>query len=160
MSSLGTLGRHRMMLPLFFLIVMLFGKNLPSTASTARLFDSILGIRNVQCANPKLRESTILNVLQELIRIPPVQYSRKWQADWDLLRSSLWHTDVAYEDPPNTSTVVYAVKVPESGGRTWFANQYAAQTLFFSETPWSPQKTAYDLSKAQTGRNRGHRHFI
>lgn len=40
--------------------------------------------------------------------------------------AAFWHTDVAYEDPPNTSTVVYAVKVPESGGRTWFANQYAA----------------------------------
>src|SRR5580658_49042 len=40
--------------------------------------------------------------------------------------AAFWHTDVAYEDPPNTSTVVYAVEVPESGGRTWFANQYAA----------------------------------
>jgi taurine dioxygenase len=40
--------------------------------------------------------------------------------------AAFWHTDVAYEDPPNTSTVVYAVQVPKSGGRTWFANQYAA----------------------------------
>lgn len=40
--------------------------------------------------------------------------------------AAFWHTDVAYEDPPNTSTVVYAVQVPNSGGRTWFANQYAA----------------------------------
>lgn len=40
--------------------------------------------------------------------------------------AAFWHTDVAYEDPPNTSTVVYAAQVPESGGRTWFANQYAA----------------------------------
>jgi taurine dioxygenase len=40
--------------------------------------------------------------------------------------AAFWHTDVAYEDPPNTSTVVYAVKVPQTGGRTWFANQYAA----------------------------------
>lgn len=39
--------------------------------------------------------------------------------------AAFWHTDVAYEDPPNTSTVVYALKVPKSGGRTWFANQYA-----------------------------------
>ena len=37
-----------------------------------------------------------------------------------------WHTDVAYEDPPNTGTVVYALQVPASGGRTWFANQFAA----------------------------------
>src|SRR5262249_42168043 len=28
--------------------------------------------------------------------------------------------------PPNTATVVYAIKVPRTGGRTWFANQYAA----------------------------------
>jgi taurine dioxygenase len=40
--------------------------------------------------------------------------------------AAFWHTDVAYEDPPTMSTVVYAVKVPSSGGRTWFANQYAA----------------------------------
>jgi alpha-ketoglutarate-dependent taurine dioxygenase len=40
--------------------------------------------------------------------------------------AAFWHTDVAYEDPPNTSTVVYAIQVPDTGGRTWFANQYAA----------------------------------
>jgi taurine dioxygenase len=40
--------------------------------------------------------------------------------------AAFWHTDVAYEDPPNTGTIVFAVQVPESGGRTWFANQYAA----------------------------------
>jgi len=40
--------------------------------------------------------------------------------------AAFWHTDVAYEDPPNTGTVVYALQVPASGGRTWFANQYAA----------------------------------
>jgi taurine dioxygenase len=40
--------------------------------------------------------------------------------------AAFWHTDVAYEDPPNTGTVVYAIKVPVTGGRTWFANQYAA----------------------------------
>lgn len=40
--------------------------------------------------------------------------------------AAFWHTDVAYEGPPNTSTVVYAVKVPQYGGQMWFANQYAA----------------------------------
>jgi len=40
--------------------------------------------------------------------------------------AAFWHTDVAYEDPPNTATIVYAIKVPISGGRTWFANQFAA----------------------------------
>ncbi len=40
--------------------------------------------------------------------------------------AAFWHTDVAYEDPPNSATVVYAIKIPEAGGRTWFANQYAA----------------------------------
>jgi taurine dioxygenase len=40
--------------------------------------------------------------------------------------AAFWHTDVAYEDPPNTATLVYAIKIPATGGRTWFANQYAA----------------------------------
>ena len=40
--------------------------------------------------------------------------------------AAFWHTDVAYEDPPNMATVVYAVRVPRSGGRTWFADQCAA----------------------------------
>lgn len=40
--------------------------------------------------------------------------------------AAFWHTDVAYEDPPNSSTIVYALKTPEAGGRTWLANQYAA----------------------------------
>src|SRR5215813_13923059 len=40
--------------------------------------------------------------------------------------AAFWHTDVAYEDPPNSTTIVYAIKVPTTGGRTWFANQYAA----------------------------------
>ena len=40
--------------------------------------------------------------------------------------AAFWRTDVAYEDPPNTSTVVYAIQVPESGGRPWFSNQYSA----------------------------------
>lgn len=40
--------------------------------------------------------------------------------------AAFWHTDVAYEDPPNSGTVVYAIQVPVHGGRTWFANQYAA----------------------------------
>jgi taurine dioxygenase len=40
--------------------------------------------------------------------------------------AAFWHTDVAYQDPPNSATIVYAVKTPAVGGRTWFANQYAA----------------------------------
>lgn len=40
--------------------------------------------------------------------------------------AAFWHTDVAYEDPPNTGTIVYSVIAPETGGRTWFADQYAA----------------------------------
>jgi taurine dioxygenase len=40
--------------------------------------------------------------------------------------AAFWHTDVAYENPPNMATVVYAERVPDTGGRTWLANQYAA----------------------------------
>lgn len=27
-----------------------------------------------------------------------------------------WHTDVAYEDPPNSATIVYAIRTPQGGG--------------------------------------------
>jgi len=53
--------------------------------------------------------------------------------------AAFWHTDVAYEDPPNTGTIVYALIVPEVGGRTWFANQYAA----YDALP-QPMKTMID----------------
>jgi alpha-ketoglutarate-dependent taurine dioxygenase len=36
------------------------------------------------------------------------------------------HTHVAYEDLSNSGTIVYALEVPEDGGRTWFENQSAA----------------------------------
>lgn len=55
--------------------------------------------------------------------------------------AAFWHTDVAYEDPPNMATVVYAVKVPESGGRTWFANQHSA----YAALPESMKKRIDDL---------------
>jgi taurine dioxygenase len=48
--------------------------------------------------------------------------------------AAFWHTDVAYEDPPNMATVVYAQQVPRRGGRTWFANQYAAYEALAERT--------------------------
>jgi taurine dioxygenase len=40
--------------------------------------------------------------------------------------AAFWHTDVAYEDPPNSSTVVYGVEFPEGGCPTYFADMYTA----------------------------------
>lgn len=40
--------------------------------------------------------------------------------------AAFWHTDVAYEDPPNSSTVVYGRQWPKSGCDTFFADQMAA----------------------------------
>jgi taurine dioxygenase len=37
-----------------------------------------------------------------------------------------WHTDVAYEDPPNSATLVYCVQAPEAGAPTQFADMFAA----------------------------------
>ena len=38
-----------------------------------------------------------------------------------------WHTDVAYEDPPNSATVVYSIKTPEVGeAPTYVADMFAA----------------------------------
>ncbi|HEV2362935.1 MAG TPA: TauD/TfdA family dioxygenase [Caulobacteraceae bacterium] len=38
-----------------------------------------------------------------------------------------WHTDVAYEDPPNSATIVYAVRTPKSvAAPTFLADQFAA----------------------------------
>jgi taurine dioxygenase len=36
-----------------------------------------------------------------------------------------WHTDVAYEDPPNSATIVYAIKVPQDTP-TYVADMYGA----------------------------------
>ena len=40
--------------------------------------------------------------------------------------AAFWHTDVAYEDPPNTATVVYGKKWPTEGCPTHFSSTYAA----------------------------------
>ena len=40
--------------------------------------------------------------------------------------AAFWHTDVAYQDPPNSSTVVYSIKNPVGGCPTYFADQVAA----------------------------------
>jgi len=38
-----------------------------------------------------------------------------------------WHTDVAYEDPPNSATIVYSVKPPrDGGGPTYVADMFSA----------------------------------
>lgn len=38
-----------------------------------------------------------------------------------------WHTDVAYEDPPNSATIVYSIKPPAGGGTpTYLADMFAA----------------------------------
>jgi taurine dioxygenase len=38
-----------------------------------------------------------------------------------------WHTDVAYEDPPNSATIVYAIKTPQGGGGpTYVADMFEA----------------------------------
>jgi len=40
--------------------------------------------------------------------------------------AAFWHTDVAYEDPPNSSTIVYAIETPEAGCPTEFADCFTA----------------------------------
>jgi taurine dioxygenase len=40
--------------------------------------------------------------------------------------AAFWHTDVAYEDPPNSSTIVYGRQWPKEGCHTYFADQMAA----------------------------------
>lgn len=40
--------------------------------------------------------------------------------------AAFWHTDVAYEDPPNSSTIVYSLENPEGGCPTYFADMYTA----------------------------------
>ena len=40
--------------------------------------------------------------------------------------AAFWHTDVAYEDPPNSATIVYSIERPQGGCPTEFADQVAA----------------------------------
>ena len=40
--------------------------------------------------------------------------------------AAFWHTDVAYEDPPNSATIVYALECPDGGCPTEFADCFSA----------------------------------
>ena len=40
--------------------------------------------------------------------------------------AAFWHTDVAYRDPPNSATIVYAIECPEGGCPTGFADTFGA----------------------------------
>jgi taurine dioxygenase len=40
--------------------------------------------------------------------------------------AAFWHTDVAYRDPPNSATIVYALECPRGGCPTHFADTFAA----------------------------------
>ena len=40
--------------------------------------------------------------------------------------AAFWHTDVAYRDPPNSSTIVYAIECPKGGCPTYFADTFGA----------------------------------
>ena len=39
---------------------------------------------------------------------------------------AIWHTDMSYRDVPVSFAVLHALEIPESGGNTYFANQYLA----------------------------------
>ena len=40
--------------------------------------------------------------------------------------AAFWHTDVAFQDPPNSSTIVYALECPDGGCPTEFADCFSA----------------------------------
>ena len=40
--------------------------------------------------------------------------------------AAFWHTDVAYRDPANSATIVYAIECPEGGCPTGFADAFGA----------------------------------
>src|SRR5437763_4953152 len=44
-----------------------------------------------------------------------------------------FHTDYSYLDVPARATMLYSIEVPEVGGDTLFANQYAAYDYFHSK---------------------------
>lgn len=56
--------------------------------------------------------------------------------------AAFWHTDVAYEDPPNSSTVVYALEVPDGGCPTEFADCYTA----YDDLPQATKDLIDDLT--------------
>jgi taurine dioxygenase len=55
--------------------------------------------------------------------------------------AAFWHTDVAYEDPPNSSTVVYGIEHPDGGCPTYFADMYTA----YDDLPQSMKDRIDDL---------------
>lgn len=56
--------------------------------------------------------------------------------------AAFWHTDVAYQDPPNSSTVVYGRQWPKGGCPTYFADQMTA----YDDLPVKMKDTVDDLS--------------
>jgi len=56
--------------------------------------------------------------------------------------AAFWHTDVAYEDPPNSATVVYALEVPAGGCPTEFADCIAA----YDDLPQATKDRIDDLT--------------
>ena len=47
--------------------------------------------------------------------------------------AAFWHTDVAYQDPPNTATLVYGVEYPKGGCPTYFASTILAYDALSDE---------------------------
>jgi taurine dioxygenase len=39
---------------------------------------------------------------------------------------AIWHTDMSYRDTPVSYALLHALEIPDSGGNTYFANQYLA----------------------------------
>jgi taurine dioxygenase len=53
-----------------------------------------------------------------------------------------WHTDVAYEDPPNSATIVYSILTPKGGGTpTYLADMFGA----YDALPKTMQRMIEDL---------------
>jgi taurine dioxygenase len=55
--------------------------------------------------------------------------------------AAFWHTDVAYEDPPNSSTIVYALEVPDTLCPTEIADCISA----YSDLPQAMKDRINDL---------------
>ena len=56
--------------------------------------------------------------------------------------AAFWHTDVAYEDPPNSATIVYALECPAGGCPTEFADCFSA----YDDLPQSIKANIDDLT--------------